>query len=230
MGVHTLLLRLAGPMQAWGTQSRFTVRDTGPEPSKSGVIGLLCAALGRRREEPLDDLNTLRLGVRIDREGLMAKDYHTTLDVMKATGKGLKDCEPSTRYYLADANFLAGLEGDDLSLLQHIETALQNPHWPLFLGRKSFPPGIPVWIPGGLKENTGLKEAMESQPWEPGALPKVWPKRIRLVIETAYGQGEAVRVDRPISFAERRFTLRHTCTGFMDNPKTKEETPCISPV
>ena len=47
--MSVLLLRLAGPMQAWGTQSRFTVRDTGLEPSKSGVIGLLCAAL---RSEP----------------------------------------------------------------------------------------------------------------------------------------------------------------------------------
>jgi CRISPR system Cascade subunit CasD len=36
-----LLLRLAGPMQAWGTQSRFVNRDTELEPSKSGVIGLL---------------------------------------------------------------------------------------------------------------------------------------------------------------------------------------------
>ena len=43
----TLLLRLVGPMQAWGTSSRFDERDTGKEPSKSGVIGLLAAALGR---------------------------------------------------------------------------------------------------------------------------------------------------------------------------------------
>ena len=34
--MSTLLMRLAGPMQSWGTQSRFTVRDTGREPSKSG--------------------------------------------------------------------------------------------------------------------------------------------------------------------------------------------------
>ena len=50
-----LLMRLAGPMQSWGTRSRFGNRDTGLEPSRSGVIGLLCAALGRPRAEPLDD-------------------------------------------------------------------------------------------------------------------------------------------------------------------------------
>ena len=63
----TLLLRLQGPMQAWGVQSRFGVRDTGREPSKSGLIGLLCAALGREREAPLDDLASLNMGVRIDK-------------------------------------------------------------------------------------------------------------------------------------------------------------------
>ena len=46
----TLLLRLAGPMQSWGTASKFRERDTGREPSKSGVVGLLAAALGRYLE------------------------------------------------------------------------------------------------------------------------------------------------------------------------------------
>ena len=48
--MSVLLMRLAGPMQSWGTRSRFSNRDTGLEPSRSGVIGLLCAALGRPRE------------------------------------------------------------------------------------------------------------------------------------------------------------------------------------
>ena len=47
-----LLLRLAGPMQSWGTQSRFLVRDTGMEPSKSGVIGLLSPLWGGRGRSP----------------------------------------------------------------------------------------------------------------------------------------------------------------------------------
>ena len=42
----TLLLRLVGPMQSWGTTSRFDQRDTGKEPSKSGIVGLLAAAMG----------------------------------------------------------------------------------------------------------------------------------------------------------------------------------------
>ena len=57
----TLLLRLQGPMQSWGTTSRFDERDTQLEPSKSGVLGLLCAALGRNRSEPVQDLAALRM-------------------------------------------------------------------------------------------------------------------------------------------------------------------------
>ena len=96
MSVHTLLFRLAGPMQSWGVQSRFTVRDTGLEPSKSGVIGLVCAALGRARNQPVDDLAALRMGVRVDREGKLAKDYHTALDVIKAKGKAPKKGRPKS--------------------------------------------------------------------------------------------------------------------------------------
>ena len=39
--MSTLLLRLAGPLQSWGTDSKFEVRRTENEPSKSGVIGLV---------------------------------------------------------------------------------------------------------------------------------------------------------------------------------------------
>ena len=101
MTQHTLLLRLAGPMQSWGTQSRFTVRDTGSEPSKSGVIGLLCAALGLGRAAPLDEFASLRMGVRVDAPGMMQVDYHTagggTLPSWSGSrAKTLSNCAAST--------------------------------------------------------------------------------------------------------------------------------------
>ena len=68
--MSTLLLRLAAPIQSWGVASKFDTRDTAREPSRSGVIGLLSAALGRSRTDNLDDLKTLRFGVRIDRTGV----------------------------------------------------------------------------------------------------------------------------------------------------------------
>jgi len=205
-------------MQAWGVQSRFSVRDTGLEPSKSGVVGLLCAALGRSRSTPLDDLRALKMGVRVDAEGIMARDYHTALNVLKASG-GIKDCEPSARYYLADARFLVGLEGE-LGLLTQLHTALRNPVWPLYLGRKAFVPGKPIWLPDGLRPNEDLLTALRTYPWL-GIAPKKRPESVRLVIEDL--SGAEVRQDQPLSFAERRFLPRRVSTKFIEAPPLKEE-------
>ena len=75
----TLLLRLAAPMQAWGIASNFDTRKMALAPTKSGVIGLLAAALGIRRDAPerLTPLNQLRFGVRTDRAGSLLVDFHT---------------------------------------------------------------------------------------------------------------------------------------------------------
>jgi CRISPR system Cascade subunit CasD len=54
--MSTLLLRLAAPIQAWGVD-KFERRGTERIPTKSGVIGLLAAALGRRRNESIEDLS-----------------------------------------------------------------------------------------------------------------------------------------------------------------------------
>ena len=159
--MNTLLLRLAGPMQSWGVQGRFTVRDTGLEPSKSGVVGLLCAALGRPRHEPVADLAALRMGVRVDQEGVMARDFHTAMNILTAGG-GLKGTEPSNRYYLADAYFLVGLAGDDLEALVGLHNALRDPVWPLYLGRKAFVPSEPVWLEGGLRAGMDLHAATDN--------------------------------------------------------------------
>jgi len=83
----TLLFRLQGPLQSWGISSHFTERDTAREPSKSGVIGLVCAAMGRPRDADLGDLVALRMGVRVDREGILRKDFQVAQDILEAAGK-----------------------------------------------------------------------------------------------------------------------------------------------
>ena len=115
----TLLLRLVGPMQSWGITSRFDQRDTGREPSKSGVTGLLAAAMGIDRENwtDLEPLARLSMGVRHDRAGVPKRDYHTagcaaTDTIKKADGTDSKDGVVSQRFYLADAAFLVGLACD----------------------------------------------------------------------------------------------------------------------
>ncbi len=209
---NTLLLRLCAPMQSWGTQSRFSIRDTGLEPSKSGVIGLLCASLGKPRESSHSDdeefvaLLALRMGVLVLREGIPKKDFHTALDVIKADG-GKPGTVTSTRHYLADADFLVGLESDDLEFLRRLEAAVKNPHWQTFLGRKSFVPGLPVFVKNGLLENISLEDAL--QPLE-----NISSEDFRRVLEVSIDDPEAteVRQDMPLSFAERRFTNRRVRT------------------
>lgn len=217
--MSVLLLRLAGPMQSWGVQSRFSVRDTGLEPSKSGVIGLLCAALGRPRDADVADLAALSMGVRVDREGRMARDYHTALDVIKSD-RSSRGTVVSERYYLADADFLAALEGP-LSLLTNLDQALAAPVWSLYLGRKAFVPGTPVRLMDGLRPEGELATNLRSYPWQPRHSRERRPDRLRLVLETEPGQGEP-RPDVPLSFADRRFTVRHVRTEWVAAP----EAPC----
>jgi CRISPR system Cascade subunit CasD len=227
--MSVLLLRLSGPMQSWGVQSRFTVRDTGLEPSKSGVVGLLCAALGRGRNEPLQDLAACKMGVRVDQEGRVARDYHTAGkgDIIKASGKvETKNLVVSTRYYLADARFLVGLEGTQADLLARVHAAVRDPHWPLYLGRKAFVPGEPVWLRDGLRLDEDLPEALEHYPWL-GWDPDKRPDQVRMVLEDA--GGSEVRPDQPISFVERRFAPRRIRTHFMPAPPLREEARCTSP-
>ena len=219
--MSVLLLRLAGPMQSWGVQSKFGVRDTGLEPSKSGVVGLLCAALGRARGEAVDDLAALRMGVRVDQEGRLLSDYHTAMDVWRARG-GTKPTELSRRYYLADARFLVGLEGEDRELLAHLHAALRDPCWPLYLGRRAFVPGEPVGLEKGLWLESGLGEALAAYPWL-GRDRERYPEQVRWVIEGP--AGSEVRPDQPLSFAERRFAPRRLETRFAA-PPPREEAPC----
>ena len=231
---HTLLMRLIAPMQSWGVQSDFTHRDTGLEPSKSGVIGLLCAALGKPRDEAhpdnrdkpsLVELANLRMGVRVDREGLLKRDYHTALDVRKASGTKMtdtKNTEVSERFYLADAVFLVGLESDDLDLLNKLDDALHNPHWFLCLGRKAFVPSEPVWLENGVRENQSLEDALKSYRSRLRPVGTFDDARMRLVIETKAGaRGEITRRDQPISFVkgQRQFDVRYLTTDFCDEPK-----------
>lgn len=196
----TLLMRLQAPMQSWGVSSRFSVRDTCREPTKSGVIGLLCAALGRPKSANLSDLAALKMGVRVDREGRVMKDYHIAQNVYKASGGGLKKSEPSNRYYLSDAVFLVGLEGKE-NLLAEIQTALSHPRWPLYLGRKAFPPSKPLDLPNAL-QFMPLLDALASYP----LLVPSSVQRLRIIVDDP--KGEIVRMDVPISFAERRFISR----------------------
>jgi CRISPR system Cascade subunit CasD len=209
-------------MQSWGTRSRFTERDTANEPSKSGVIGLLCAALGRSRSATLDDLTALTFGVRVDRPGRIERDYHTAADVPNTGGKNRKTVV-SRRFYLADAVFLVGLQGD-ADLLTEIDKALHQPRWPLFLGRKAFPPTPPVSL--GICE-ADLSTVLRMHRWlvdDPHAI-STERRRIAedkgssgtslLTVCDCPPPGDDQRLDVPLSFEDRTFSVRSVCYGWV---------------
>lgn len=233
----TLLLRLAGPMQSWGLESRFDQRDTGREPSKSGVVGLICAALGKPRDDrpgtwpSLAELSNLRMGVRVLREGALRIDYQTAgggdflgrarYGVWKASGN-LGGTVVSPRHYLADADFLVGFEGL-MPLLRRIEQALQDPVWPLSLGRKSYVPTLPVivspdWPKGSAVRAAELTEALASfiDPFDGNKKRTPYAVRQRLVLESPLESTPERRQDVPLSFLNRSFAVRGVETRWLE--------------
>ncbi len=212
----TLMLRLVGPMQSWGTTSRFDERDTGKEPSKSGVLGLVAAALGIDRENwaDLEPLCRLRMGVRHDRPGVPKRDYQTAQGVI--TGNGLaKDPAVTTRHYLADAAFLVGLSGDDRAVLERIHAALADPMWPLALGRKSYVPSEPIWMPGAVVD-ADLRTALIEWPAITLEARRRHHTPLVLSIESRSRSG-LMKMDQPLSsFAERRFGPRFVVSEVLD--------------
>ncbi len=213
----TLLLRLAAPLQSWGADSKFETRKTNREPTKSGVLGLVAAALGLRRddEEGLAHLARLRFGVRVDREGDLLVDFHMARHpTVKA------NAWVTYRHYLCDAVFLAGLESDDRAWLGEIEAALRRPVYPPFLGRRSCPPTLPLCL--GLRE-AGLEAALRAEP-RLVALRRGESDTFRLVIDAAPGEPGVPMRDLPLSFSpfQRRFGFRPAREVFVDAPKEPE--------
>lgn len=181
----TLLLRLAAPLQSWGDESKFDTRRTWHEPSKSAVIGLLAAALGYNRadDERIRQLNSdLKFGVRVDQPGRIIKDFHTVVKYKQNELGGFcwdefgkfatdKSSYVTYRYYLSDAVFVIGLEAVSDELLELLRSALSAPAFPLFLGRRSCPPTLPLYL--GVSEEP-LLDALRGVPWQAGSW---WQKK-----------------------------------------------------
>ena len=201
----TLLLQLVAPMQSWGSRSRFDDRDTEREPTKSGVLGLVAAALGRPRAADVEDLAALTFGVRVDRAGQLRTDYHTA---QEGSGTAV-----TRRHYLADAAFLVGLKGEE-TLLEEVDAALRAPVWAPFLGRKSFVPSRPLFVEGGVKAES-LEAALRAHP----PIHTRPDPQARFVVELLPGAAPpperalSLRSDQPAgTYAQRRYASRQVMT------------------
>lgn len=128
-------LRLDGPLQSWGIASVGAYRRTGHTPTKSGVVGLVSAALGydfgdTRIKELSDKLD---FSYKTLKHGMIVSDYQI---VRYGTRKS--DVKQVYRYYIQDGSFDAYLTGDDKTI-DAINDALRHPVYPLYLGRKGCP-------------------------------------------------------------------------------------------
>ncbi|MFF2118774.1 type I-E CRISPR-associated protein Cas5/CasD [Kitasatospora sp. NPDC058184] len=239
-----LVLRLAGPLQSWGDRSAFNRRDSRPQPTKSGVVGLLAAAAGRPREADITDLVGLRLGVRIDQPGTLLRDYHTVSDyrgralpqagvnakgVQKPTSPA-KDTHVTHRYYLQDAVFVAAVQGP-AALVETLAEAIRRPAFPLALGRRSCVPTQPITL-GAVRDGT-LEDVLADEPWQAGDAAKsayrrraeraaepFSPDRIDLAATFDDPSGDDTLQDVPRSFdpRERGFSTRRIRHAWLTVP------------
>ena len=233
MDESILFLRLEGPMQSWGARARWDVRDTGSEPTKSGVIGLIGCAMGLRRNDPsLEKLDaSLRFGVRIERPGVISTDYQTVTGYHRTAAGEYKHVDGkakslararehreftvvSPREYLHDARFLVALAvwpdhcGDDPRLLERISDSLRAPKWPLYLGRKSCVPTCPIVTRSALTSTyTGLETALRQEAWVAREGEDAQPRMLEAWIECLDGDVErqdALRVNPLRNYGFRR--------------------------
>jgi CRISPR system Cascade subunit CasD len=220
---RSVLFRLEGPLQAYGVGARFEVRTTGREPSKSAVVGIVCAVLGVARDDEamIARIARLELAVRVDREGGLLRDYQTVgggdypgrddrdqYGVVSASGRNVGTVQ-TVRFYLTDASFLCALGGDDRELVDRIAGALEDPVHDTFLGRRACVPSRPLPLGAVDLDPVG---ALHTVPWRPR--PNERPRAaLRTVVEG--GVEDLPRWDHPVSFAigARQHALRHVREG-----------------
>jgi len=165
-----LLLWLEAPMQSWGYDSRFGRRDSLEFPTRSGVLGLLCCAMGLAGEQKawLAQMAGLRQTVHAfvrSREGPEGERLPLAREPLlrdfQMVGSGYDDQDPwqsllipktsegkkavgggtkMTYRYYLQDMAFAVVVEVPSEQAEAIATALQAPVWDLYLGRKSCVP------------------------------------------------------------------------------------------
>lgn len=202
--MKTVLLKFSGPLQSWGTDSHFETRHTDDHPSKSGVIGMIAAGLGYRRNEndKLNRLNSLNFAVRIDQVGKVLRDYHTA---KKYKNNGdLERTYVTNRYYLQDAVFVVALSSSDDDLISDVKMAVSKPYFQLFLGRRALPPTADLLLD---VIDADAITALKEYPWQASEwYQKKNTNRIQIFADENLIKGGSIRIrnDEAISFSQSR--------------------------
>lgn len=228
--VAWLALWLDSPLQSWGFESRFERRHTAMFPTKSGVIGLILAAMGVPKGKGSDrEHNTLAafgvhgmVCVRIPRwnrwrnEPLPVRrltDYHTILEFRRADGSLAREGETvqSWRDYLMDVRFGVLLPGGH-STVEEAARRLIDPVWGVWLGRKSCPPASPLLArapdlecaPGIFADSHNAEQALRRHVSKIDQIElsrvPVFEKCARLEDASSFKQGTDTWNDQPLTF------------------------------
>lgn len=213
-----LALMLDAPLQSWGFSSRFQRRTTALHPTRSGITGMICAALGVDKgsvneADWLKRLESVGLtvfaiprqpeGCREPLEIRRMEDFHTVLGTRRASGAISKDAVISHRQYLLDAKFGVILVGP-CETLNRVHAALSNPCWGVWFGRKNCIPAAPI-CRGGVKAS--IDETMADLGLANHALSEF--SRVEEVV--VFDEGTDTLMDVPVNFKTREFKSRRIC-------------------
>lgn len=212
-----LALLLDAPLQSWGFESYFQRRTTGLHPTKSGVIGMTCAAMGLAKgsaeeQATLPILAGLKMtSITIPRRRtnpwsgeaeelavVRQEDFHTVIGTRRASGSMNPDPVVTRRQYLVDARFGVIL-GGDRELLERVADALQDPRWGVWFGRKSCLPAAPIYRGLFATHSDAERELTDNTPLE----------AFTVVTEVErFDEGTDSLSDQPVSFGDRRSSGR----------------------
>lgn len=229
MSEPVLAMLFDGPMQSWGSQSRFNRRTTLSYPTRSGIVGMIAAAMGIARKDSarLAELGPSYLPITIVAFTTCGRwtDYHTVgggyegkgewQNVPRKASGGEGRTALTYREYLSDAKFGILLTGKE-ALLHRCDEAFHDPKWGVWLGRKCCIPTQPVSQGVFANEKDAIEHLYTRISRDENNQPRVH-RRISEVAD--FSEGTDTLMDVPLDFAKRTFTVRR----ILDEPLTEEE-------
>jgi len=186
-----LLLWLEAPLQSWGHDSKFGRRDTLNFPTKSGILGLVCSALGAggAQAELLAEFAPLKQtvisfvrAVKTSSDALIKREREPLLRDFHMVGSGYDDKDPwasllipktsegkkavgggakMTYRYYLQDAVFAVLLEVPKTRVVSIIEALKSPTWDVYLGRKNCVPTDFIYREQFINEDAGIEAALE---------------------------------------------------------------------
>ena len=214
-----LVLRLEGPLQSWGENAKWDFRDSSTMPTKSGIVGLLGCAMGQERgNQVLVELaQSITVAVRADRHGVKFVDFQTVQGKPLRTADGGKRSNNtflSPHAYLQDASFTVFIDTTP-EWQQRIISALENPRWCMYLGRKNCVPSRPILA--DRMEAADLMEALKEYPAAERA-------GKTMTYECEHPDSTAASIQRPDDLigTNRQFQLRRVWRGSVERKEEQD--------